>query len=139
MNIVYAIFLVMMSASISLVWACSAEHEADPAVLDCTSLCVNLHNLPPRTRAHIAPPEASFCSKRCRYGYEALSLEYGAACQDAMREWLACVAPLDNEGLNAWNDNILHPMDGPCGPETILYFDLCPGVWLAPGALPDNP
>lgn len=104
----------------------------DSLVEDCTGWCKKSSLCSSQTEG--GGQGAESCVYDCRYSHDVVAVEYGAACQDAFAEAMACLATIGcADYLKVGN---LPTDEGPCPDVVERYYDLCPGVFIAPGELP---
>ena len=104
---------------------CTSPEEADPFEEDCRAFCNWQYNcgLPLSTpREH--------CVDHCQDEFELEAVDLGPACEDAFKQAMTCLAGMTCDESQKFNNIPLE--EEPCYQALAPYYELCPGVFIAP-------
>ena len=125
-----------LSLAVAL-FGCEAE-PTDPILADCQAVCAHNRACWDENvdEVEVSYDEVGLCERSCRRDYDILTPEYGEDCRKAFKDFLECLAPLTCAEHREYLDKGTE--SEPCSRYIIDYYGLCPGVFLAPGSLPDE-
>lgn len=103
---------------------CRPTEDVDPFIEDCRTWChFNMV-------CDGGPDNTFACVDSCEDSFELDAVDYGPDCETTFKEAMACIADMTCEEYHLFQNVPLH--EGPCPDILARYYDLCPGVFLAP-------
>lgn len=104
--------------------SCKPHQEADPFIEDCRTWCQ--FNMV----CDCGPDNTFVCVDSCEDSFELEVVDYGPDCEATFKEAMECIAGMTCDEYHLFQNVPVH--EGPCPDILARYYNLCPGVFLAP-------
>lgn len=104
--------------------ACGSTADTDPFIEDCRGWCQF------DMICDDGPDNTAVCVDSCEDSFELDAVDYGPDCESAFKIAMACVADMTCDEYHLFQNVPVE--QGPCPEVLAPYYDLCPGVFLAP-------
>lgn len=104
--------------------ACKSDPDTDPFIEDCRHWCqFNMI-------CDGGPENTAVCVDSCEDALELDAVDYGPDCETAFKTAMACVGDMTCDEYYLFQNVPVN--QGPCPDVLARYYELCPGVFLAP-------
>jgi hypothetical protein len=121
--------LLLTSSCLGLLACRPTDTPEDPFARNCEEWCRKQYDCSMGANP-LSKNGLEACVDACIDAYELKATDLGPACQDAYADAMACLGAIS---CAEYARRMIEPTgNGPCADVLIPYFDLCPGVFLAP-------